>query len=75
MFTKPFTKTEQLLRDLTYFAEYGELWKASCKAEALGVEADIGSTLERDIYHIESKLDDLREFIHDIVEEYKDGLR
>jgi hypothetical protein len=72
---KPVTKTEKLLRDLVYFAEYGELWKASCKAEELGVEANMGSMLEKDIYHIESKLDDLREFIHDIVEEYKDGLR
>ena len=72
---KPVTKTEKLLRDLIYFAEYGELWKASCKAEELGVEANMGSMLEKDIYAIESKLDDLREFIHDIVEEYKDGLR
>jgi hypothetical protein len=72
---KPVTKTKKLLRDLTYFAEYGELWKASCKAEELGIEADIGSTLERDIRFVESKLDDLREFIHDIVDEYKDGLR
>ena len=73
--TKPATKTEKLLRDLTYFAEYGELWKASCKAESMGVEADMGSMLEKDIYAIESKLDDLREFINDIVDEYKDGLR
>jgi len=41
----------------------------------LGVQADMGSMLEKDIYAIESKLDDLREFIHDIVDEYKDGLR
>jgi len=72
---KPVTKTEKLLRDLTYFAEYGELWKASCRAESMAVEADSGSTLERDIRIVESKLDDLREFINDIVDEYEDGLR
>ena len=72
---KPVTKTEKLLRDLVYFAEYGELWKASCRAESMAVEADSGSTLERDIRIVESKLDDLREFINDIVDEYEDGLR
>jgi len=72
---KPVTKTEKLLRDLVYFAEYGELWKASSRAEEIGVDASRGSMLEKDIYAIESKLNDLREFIHDIVEEYKDGLR